>query len=509
MARRLILAFAALATMLALAGCIGTEDVNPDAQSVTNETPTDAEAAGVPAQAYALDDGELTTVDENEVLPDGVPTPTGLDRHIENDKQSVFEPTIGVTSEGNLFISNLAGSAATDYSSILRSTDQGQTWEDVTGSIGPVSSPPQSNDPYVYVDEETDRVYNLDMQGLQGNYIRWSDDEGETWTARPQAGETPVLDHPTLFAGDPNMVETVGYENLLYLCVNRVGDASCATSTDGGLSWSPFKTVYPGADQGVASTGSGFCGGLHAHGTVGPEGTAYLPKGHCGVPSVAISQDDGLTWEIVAISEEVGAGDHEVAIATDDGGNVYAHWFDDDHEPYFAYSTDEGQTWSDAIAIAPPEVSLMDFPTIAATGNGSVALAYVGTTADVDSFEDLETGDPWNGYLTTITNATSEDPTILTTTVNPEDDPIARGNCNSANRCQGDSGGYLGDFIDVVIDDGRPWVALVDTCTEECVDNPSSGRDVGVGMVGTINQGPSLSDPTTALSPLVNATGTK
>jgi hypothetical protein len=503
MNQRVVLLVAVSMLAVPLVGCIGTQGEDTEAQSVdTDVDQEEATPAGNPSQAYLPGSGD--ELDPDEVLADGVPAPRGLDRHIDLEQESVFEPTIGVTSDGELFMSNLGGETGTAYSSILRSTDNGSTWEDVTPSIGPVSSPPQSNDPYVYVDEATDRVYNLDMQGLQGNYIQWSDDGGETWTQRPQAGETPVLDHPTLFAGPANDVETVGYENVLYLCVNRVADSACTTSLDGGLTWRPFTTVYPGADQGVASEAEGFCGGLHGHGTVGPDGTAYLPKGHCGLPTVAVSTDDGLTWELEEISTEVGAGDHEVAIDTDDEGNVYAFWYDEDNNGYLAYSEDQGDSWSQPVDIDPPGTSLTQFPTIAATGDGSVALAYVATTDDIEEFSDANEETTWNAYITTVTNATSENPVVLTTTANAPEDPIARNNCNSGNRCFGDEGGALGDFIDIVIDDdGRPWAAFVDACTQECVDDPSAGRDVAVGFVGTVNTGPSLEDPTQALDPLV------
>jgi hypothetical protein len=503
MNQRLVLLVTVSMLAVPLVGCIGSDGDSASPEATPNSV-DDAGTPGNPAQVYVPDTGE--EVDAEDVLAEGVPAPRGLDRHIDLEKENVFEPTIGVTSEGNLFVSNLGGEAATGYSSILKSSDQGETWEDATPSIGPLSSPPQSNDPYVYVDEATDRVYNLDMQGLQGNYIQWSDDEGETWTQRVQIGETPVLDHPTLFAGPPSDAETVAYENVLYLCVNRVADSACTASLDGGLTWRPFTTVYPGADQGVMSNAEGFCGGLHAHGTTGPDGTAYLPKGHCGTPTVAISTDDGLTWELSEISTNVSAGDHEVAIATDDAGTVYAFWYNDDHEGYLAHSTDKGQSWSEPVNVDPPGTSLTQFPTIAATGNGSVALAYVATTDDIDSFDDADETTTWNAYITTVTDATSEDPAFLTTTANDGEDPIARGDCNSANRCPGESGGYLGDFIDVVIDDdGRPWAAFVDACTQDCVDDPSAGRDVGVGFVGTVNTGPSLEDPTQALDPLVTA----
>ena len=59
---------------------------------------------------------------------------------------SSFEPTIGVTSSGALFMSNSEGVAVVDHSSIVRSEDGGATWQDITPKLGPVSTPPTSTD---------------------------------------------------------------------------------------------------------------------------------------------------------------------------------------------------------------------------------------------------------------------------------------------------------------------------------------------------------------------------
>ena len=38
----------------------------------------------------------------------------------------------------------------------------------------------------------------------------------------------------------------------------------------------------------------------------------------------------------------------------DDENNVHAMWMGADNMPYYAYSLDEGDSWSDAMMIAPP-----------------------------------------------------------------------------------------------------------------------------------------------------------
>ena len=94
---------------------------------------------------------------------------------------STFEPTIGITSQDNLFMtswgngpggstaiircSNMIEMTSLDY--VCENTYQGQIVN--------------SNDPYVYVDPWTDRIMKFDMHALVGMTVEWSDDEGETW----------------------------------------------------------------------------------------------------------------------------------------------------------------------------------------------------------------------------------------------------------------------------------------------------------------------------------------
>ena len=65
-----------------------------------------------------------------------------------------FEPTIGVTGSGAIFFTNWNG--AGEGTHIIRSLDQGQSWEDVGpflgGDEGGSGQTPNSNDPYIYVD---------------------------------------------------------------------------------------------------------------------------------------------------------------------------------------------------------------------------------------------------------------------------------------------------------------------------------------------------------------------
>jgi len=509
---RLVLALSLL-VFAPVTGCIGNEEASLEEQRSAAVPEVDVNGS---TDVYRP--GAAGSVDIGEALGD-LPAPVSLGQTVDHP---LFEPTIGVTSEGNLFVSNAesdpvleatSGQVPDDaeFSGILRSSDQGETWEDVTGEVGPASVPPNTFDPYVYVDQDTDRVYNLDMIGLNCNWVRFSDDEAETWTSNPLGcGQPPVLDHPTIFAGEPTTLETTLYENVVYLCVNRVADSACATSLDGGLTWSPFQPVFEGVEANEVTTDlveaveENFCGGLNAHGTTGPDGTAYLPKGQCGQPMVAISEDNGLTWEKVTISENVASPGHEVAFAVDDQGNAFAFWIDGDRKPVLATSTDGGYNWNEPVDVAPPNVSTTSHPTIAAGENGSIAMAFVGTTTN-ETYDDMPANATWNGYLVTALNATAEDPALTSVSVNDPEHPIGKGVCGGT-RCRApNAGGGIGDFIDVTIDDeGRPWAAFVDVCHEECEEQggPPDAQPAK-GLVGTFNEGPSLVGEPDALDPLV------
>ncbi len=523
---RFLLAVAVLAVLLV--GCLGDGDDELAEQSDSTDALQEA-GSGNLAQLHRAGDTSQAPVDPEEVLGE-VPVPVGLGRGVP---APLFEPTIGATSDGTLFLSNIEGSPLseaqqnpppdTEYSAILRSSDQGLTWEDATGSVGPVSVPPDTFDPYVYVDEDTDRVYNIDMIGLQCNWVRWSDDLGDSWISNPLGcGQPPTLqDHPTFFSGPPGpaslptdemAVEQGPYENVVYVCANRVvAEAACARSLDGGLTWSPwieFVTGQQAQDDSCAS-------GLTGHGTTGPDGTVYLPAaigypsgcGGAADPIVAISEDSGLTWQTSILSNQVPTISHEVALAVDEKGTVFAFWISDDLQPYLAHSTDAGESWSQPVHVGAPNVSITSHPTIAAGANGSVAIAYVGTEdapedESAPTYDEVPEDASWNAYLATVLDATQAQPVVATTTTNDPANPIGLGECGGT-RCRAADGAGIGDFIDVTIDaDGRPWAAFVDVCLETCQQEQAPQRTEGIGLIGTLAEGPSLHDATKALASL-------
>lgn len=490
-----------LATLAALAGCVTPASTTPAAVD-------DIELGGATQNGlfHALDGvGIAPPADAVAALGGGFLT--GF---------SATEPTIGRTSDGSLFMTAMMPieGAGRNAPTIVRSDDGGLTWTDVGPKVPGIGLPvpPITNDPYVYVDPLTDRVYDLDLVGTACSVLSWTDDKGASWTTNPLACGTPGgNDHQTMVTATPRMLPTTLYENVVYYCVNRVAAAECATSLDGGLTFTPLHPVQVGVDPARADPSGEqipLCGATTGHLKSGPDGKVYLPKAQCsiqpGPASVFVTEDDGITWRESVIDTAFPVEGHEVAVAIDEENNVYASWQSGGLH-YFAASTDGANTWTPARLLTPPGVTATEFNAIAAGKAGHVAIAYIGSTIE-GGYEGKGTGNAglagdilgqpelpewdnatWNGYITIITDATSAEATLQTVTVNDPADPLARGLCGHT-RCNG-----MNDFIDMVIDhEGRPWVAFVDVCHAECVAAEKPMSDGAIGLAGTLLAGPAL-----------------
>ncbi len=409
-----------------------------------------------------------------------------------------FEPTVGSDPDGCLYTTAFRGAGL--GTRIFASCDQGASWQDIGPNLAesPAGEEPcfrNSNDPYVHVDRDTGRVFSSDLHALLTSTLHYTDDKGETWTCNPMGGGVPpgVHDHQTIATGVPRVSATTLYPNMVYYCINRVGDSSCAASINGGLGFGPMVTVFPGAEPPGENGPGGFCGGLHGHVETDHEGRLFMPKAQCGNIEVAMSEDDGLTWTRSIVSADLGIaqGSHEVRVASDLENNIFVIWNAANGLPYVAMSIDHGATWSEPRMVAPPDVTYTGRPAIYAGAAGNVVWAYVGITdsagADVDNDEIR-----LHAYMGAMWNATLDNDWVITTvTTHDPRDPIDVGRPCWTVRCGG-----IGDFIDVTITpDGRPWAAFADMCDDDCARDPDGGNSGGTrAYIGTFKQGPSLLD---------------
>lgn len=408
------------------------------------------------------------------------------------------EPTIGVTNNGWVFTSAFQTNTRV---LVMRSKDQGKTWEDVSPNIGGRNTHLLSLDPYTYVDnrlgdKDASRVFTIDLT-VDCSILSFSDDGGESWITNPLACGRPVNDHQTMFTGPPVSSPTIGYPNLVYYCWNDVASSSCSKSLDGGITWAP--TGGP-AFAGLSAE-YGFCGGLHGHGFVDSKGNLYLPRGYCGEPFLALSRDEGKTWDTIHINDKAGEGDADPSVTVDEKGNIYYLWIGRDLLPYLSVSKNDGKTWSKPMMVGAPGVNEANLPSIDVGKPGHIALTYMGTDNGPNKpkfgkgcGQECPTASEyqkttWNGYMTISTNVLDDDPVFWSTTVNDPNDPLLRGKCGPG-RCSGRVPGIL-DFIDLIIDpDGLVWASYVDECTSICVTGgPNMGAE---GVVGTLVGGPRL-----------------
>ena len=380
---------------------------------------------------------------------------------------TTFEPTIGVTSTGGIHFSSYGGTGSGTM--VYTSMDQGQTWNNM-GPFNPlfpdVGQVPSSNDPYIYVDKWTDRIVKFDMHALTAMFVEYSDDDGQTWSIPFSAeGYYSPQDHQSI--ASTLDVNGIGFHETIYVfCINTGSSAlgpQCSRSLDGAHTWDIQRPGYP--------IGTPQCSGLHGHLAGSNDGAIYRGNPSCDGPAVYRSVDGGYSWTEHTITTEVpmqeGWHSHEVAVATDNAGNLFASWISIDEMPWMAYSRDQGDTWSQPMMVAPPGVNETGFPTIFAGEEGRVVVGYIGEGDDNSG---------WGGYMSVMTDAFAENPLITTVAVNHPSDPL-----DSTDDCGNVRCGGFGDFIDVEIDDeGRPWIALAHNVNGE------------IGIVGTWITGPSL-----------------
>ena len=170
--------------------------------------------------------------------------------------EDAAEPSIGITSTGCVFF--------IAFEKVMRSCDYGGTWE---AKQDPVMCSPTTSDPYGWVDPITDRVFGVQMIGLETSWICWSDDDGETWLGNPHdSGTTPLNDHIKLATGPwtsagygaiGQITGSVIYETAVYYCYNKIAGIFCFTSFDGGATFDTGGLIV-----GLATTNGGLHGAI-------------------------------------------------------------------------------------------------------------------------------------------------------------------------------------------------------------------------------------------------------
>lgn len=355
------------------------------------------------------------------------------------------------------------------------------SWENVTFPTESL----QSLDAILFTDRFTNRTFVSQLTG-QDSISAFSDDDGNTWTPSQGGGIPSGVDHETVGGGPfhaPLTGGTPAYPDAVYYCSQDLVTAFCARSDDGGLTYGP----------GIATWTPGTCGGIHGHVKVSPaDGTVYVPNRNCGgKQAVAVSQDNGVTWNVSIVPLTAGGEwDPSVGIATD--GTVYFGDDDGTGRPLISVSHDHGTSWTtptDVGALVAAQQSTdtasiksVAFPAVVAGDPTRAAFMFLGSTFGAGGGGD---NPAWGGVWHLYASHTYDGGNTWTTFEVTGNDPVQRnsticaggfGNCNNGTR-------NLLDFIDATIDqDGRVVIAYADGCVGQC----ASGGPNSFSAVGTI-----------------------
>ncbi len=392
--------------------------------------------------------------------------------------QSVESATIGVTRSGAVMYAPRDDNTAAPPQNtvqgpefVVRSRDRGATWTALS-SGGPTTS--SLVPPWMDVDPQTSRVWFLTaLPTLCGARISWSDDDGNHWHTNPkvgcpgQGGER-LLEGPAPRGG----ARSHGYAHVVYYCANGGLDTTattlaCYRSLDGGRMFTSTGGIPDPPGR------AGACGVNHVArpGVAGPDGDLYFSLDLCGNLGIAISRDEGATWQRRMIARTNVQDVYTTSVATDSSGDVYVAWLaahgvsagvERRGLPYVIISRDHGGSWSKPMMVAAPGVRQALHIAITATGTGHIAIAYLGSASTNPNVD-------FNGYLTESSDALARRPVFLSAAVNSPSRPLYPG---SHTESFGDRLFFIGDAF---APDGTPWAGF------HCVDEPACpGERVGV-----------------------------
>jgi hypothetical protein len=366
---------------------------------------------------------------------------------------SGMEPMLAVNRAGTLFMGMATEKGlyedpgrltGTSHNALLRSRDDGRTWQRITlpGVI-------EASEGFPYVDPVTDRLfvtsYSVDATRC-GQPVIHSDDEGETWTAAAERpGCTPASrgDWPKIFSGPFKGSAPGRYPTAVYVCnfipnILVAASIGCWRSDDGGEHFA-FTGLLPTINglcrAGEAQGGTGATI-VHGSGRVLSNGDVVVPLTVCGHAAVVRSTDMGRTWKGIATGgrsvglEDIVTGreglvlgitDHVWSenLAVDDHDNLYFAYLADGVE--LMTSRDGGRSWRHLGAVTPPGVAHAIVVSVTARGAGEVALSYYATPDRGDALG--ASGMNWRAWMTHSPDALAAEPEFRSAPTSPASAP--------------------------------------------------------------------------------------
>jgi hypothetical protein len=444
------------------------------------------------------------------------------------------EVSIAITNEGTVLYQPAFSEAGSPIG-LIRSVDRGETW----GFVGhaPAGTPVTlSIDQNLWVDRQTGRGFwiSIDLPSPTPARLDRSDDDGRTWFSSDQPCPNRAFGplgcgHPQVFTGPPteSMEHLLqGYPNVVYVLGGGANPLALQKSLDGGKTWGAAVTIpTPAGVSCAVFTNFGL------NGVVGRDGTVYVPFTPCQRPYIAISHDEGDTWQNVLVADRDTLGPGLLAAAMDKHGNLYAAWVGAaDRLPYLAISRDNGLHWDTPLMIGAPGLGETALPGLVAGAKGQVAVTYYGSKNPPAPLPPPCTGfslscpgyesQTWDTFVTETFDALDQRPLFWSATLNDPDKPtwygcspssigvfLAPGStsgCTSTSKVGGPLlGGRLDYYGAAMAPDGTPWVGFVQECPDgrPVAGNPNcpstltgASTDSMFGLVGRLVRAPGESE---------------
>jgi hypothetical protein len=324
---------------------------------------------------------------------------------------------------------------STTQSFMHRSVDGGDQFNVVSPTELRPNPPPGGGDTTHAIDDQG-VVYFGDLEGaLMELDCSVTNDNGNTWKKNPACVPITGTDRQWL-AIDNGANHTIGAagaaDNTVFYAYHDVAAGHLIYSspgstgmldTTGGLVFTPASGSTTGT--GLFYSGGGNCGELvfdpvnrNLYYSCAATNHVEVIVGH-----VNPGQRTGLTFTVHALPNSPGGSVSNLfpPIAVDSVGNVYVVWSDPgDHNLYYAYSTNQGNTWQPTVKVNAPPAKSNVFAWAEAGSAGNLVAVWLGNDSatlsdNMPNFGSNPVGAtafPWFGYVALIRNANTPSPTF-------------------------------------------------------------------------------------------------
>jgi hypothetical protein len=338
------------------------------------------------------------------------------------------EPLDFITPNGTWWESGPWGTT-TQNSFVHRSTDGGKSFHVVSPVQMRPDAGPGGGDTDIVVDDQG-YAYFVDLEALVNLGTSVSNDNGNTWRKNPVAVQNAAvdrqwyaLDNGTTSSAADNTVFLSFHESAVGTFIYSSPGSTGAADPVGGLVWQSASATGP-----VPLASDATCAQLRFDPVTRNLYYACNEGDHIRITvgHVNPGQRTGIAFTNYKAPQTPGGSkvlNLFPALATDRAGNVYVAWIDGtNYNLYYAFSSDQGKTWSAPVKVNSGPSVTNEFDWAQGGTAGTLALAWYATDRTTSTGSDGmpnyaddpagATGYPWYGYAALVRNANTASPTI-------------------------------------------------------------------------------------------------